>query len=89
MIHDVSAGSFGKVEEIKSSAKQTDKLNKQLFTRMAKRLGHPSNYILDMLDTKKHAEWFLPAREAKKHNITNELRVPQFQIDLKLEMEFI
>jgi len=89
MIHDVSGGAFGKIEEIKSSVKQADKLNKQLFVRMAKRLGHSSNYVLDMLDTKKHAEWFLSAREAKKHNIVNELRIPQFQIDLKLEMSFV
>jgi len=88
MIHDVSNFSWGKVEEIKSSAKQTDKLNKQVFTRMAKRIGHPPNFILEMLDAKKHAEWYLSAREAKKHNIANELRIPEFNVQIKVEMEF-
>lgn len=88
MIHDMSAGAIGKIEELKSSVQQSDRQNKRLFTRMAKRLGHPGDYILKMLDTKKHAEWYLSAREARKQNIANELRVPKFTVDIKVEMNF-
>ena len=79
MIHDVSTMAFGKVEELKADARESDRLNKKLYTMMARNCGKPDNYFLDLIHDKGHADWFLEAEEAKEHNIVQQLRVPNLK----------
>lgn len=76
MIHDVSTMAFGKVEELKADARESDRLNKKLYVMMARNCGKPDNYFLDLIHDKGHADWFLEAEEAKEHNLVQQLRVP-------------
>ena len=76
MIHDVSTMAFGKVEELKADARESDRLNKKLYTMMARNCEKPDNYFLDLIHDKGHADWFLEAEEAKEHNIIQQIRVP-------------
>ncbi len=76
MIHDVSTMAFGKVEELKADAREAERLNKKLYTMMARNCEKPDNYFLDLIHDKGHADWFLDADEAKEHNIVQQLRVP-------------
>jgi ATP-dependent protease ClpP protease subunit len=46
MIHDVASGQWGKNEEIKASAAETDRLNKKILSMMAKNCGKPDDYFL-------------------------------------------
>lgn len=89
MIHDLSAGVGGKNEEIKANARQADRLQKQIFKLMAKNCGQESDYFLDMSHEKSHAEWYLSAVEAKKHKIVNQIRVPNFEINVSVEMKLV
>lgn len=86
MIHDVSSMHYGKNEELKSNAKQTDKLQKEIFGLMATNCGHPADYFLNIIHEKAHAEWYLTAQEAKKHKIVNHIKVPIFKIKLSLNI---
>ena len=79
MIHDVSTMAFGKVEELKADARESDRLNKKLYTMMARNCGKADNYFLDLIHDKGHADWFLEAEEAKEHNIVQQLRVPSLK----------
>ena len=88
MIHDVSSMKWGKNEELKASAKQTDKLHKQVFHLLAKNCGHSKDYFLDMIHEKSHAEWYLGATESKKHNIINHIHIPQFNVSVAVDIEF-
>ena len=45
MIHDVSSMGFGKVEEIKADAAETERLNQKLYTMMAENCGHHKDYF--------------------------------------------
>ena len=76
MIHDVSTMAFGKVEELKADAREAERLNKKLYTMMARNCEKSDNYFLDLIHDKGHADWFLDAEEAKEHNIVQQLRVP-------------
>jgi len=89
MIHDVSSMAWGKVEEIKVSAEETDRLNKIVYTMMARNCGKKDDYFLKKVHTKGHADWFLDAEEAKKHGMANQLRVPKLSIsvDVNIELE--
>jgi len=88
MIHDVSSWTAGKNEEIQSSAAQTDKLNKKIFEIMAVNCGHEKSYFLNKLFQKHHAEWYLSAKEAKKENIIQHIKIPSFNIEVNLNIDF-
>lgn len=88
MIHDVSAMKFGKNEELQASARQIDKLQKQVFHLMAKNCGQEDDYFLKILHEKSHAEWYLTAAEAKKHRIVNHVKVPEFKVSVKVDIAF-
>ena len=81
MIHDVSSMAWGKVEDIKVSAEETDRLNQKIYTMMAENCGNHKDYFLDIVHDKGHADWFLEADECKKHNIANHLKIPELKIE--------
>ena len=43
--------------------------------------------LLKIVDKKKHADWFLDADEAKKHNLANQIRLPTMNIDVNVDIE--
>ena len=88
MIHDVSSMERGKVEEVKASAEETERLNKKIYHMMAENCGQHKDYFLDIVHEKGHADWFLEADECKKHNLANHLRVPELKIETKVSFSF-
>ena len=88
MIHDVSSMDHGKVEEIKASAEETERLNQKIYTMMAENCGQHQDYFLDIVHEKGHADWFLEADECKKHGLANHLRVPELKIETKVTFKF-
>ena len=87
MIHDVSSMDWGKVEELKAGAKEADRLNKAIYTMMAQNCGKDDDYFMDIVDKKKHADWFIDSKEAVKHNLANHLRIPTMDIDISVKIK--
>jgi len=88
MIHDVSSMNLGKIEEIKAGAEETERLNQKVYQMMAENCGHHKDYFLDMIHEKGHADWFLDADEARKHNLANHLHIPEMKIETKVNFKF-
>ena len=88
MIHDVSSWAHGKIEELKADVKEADRLNGIVYKMMAQNCGKADNYFIKLMDKKKHADWYLDADEAKKHNLANHLRVPKLSIDISVGIGF-
>ena len=88
MIHEVSAMAWDKIEEMKASTAEADRLNKKIFEMMAKNCGHPKNYFLDIVHDKGHADWFLSADECIKHNLANHAHIPELKIETRVSFEF-
>lgn len=86
MIHDVSSMEVGKVEEIKASAEETERLNQLVYKAMAKNCGHPAKYFLNLVHQRGHADWYLDAREAKKHDLVSHLRLPTLYVDIDVKI---
>ena len=89
LIHQVSAGAFGKIEEIKNKAAETDRLNKVLFSIMDKNAGKPPGYFWDLIHVNDHADIFLTAEDVIKHGLADHVRVPTLvtSIDVKFELK--
>ncbi len=88
MIHDVSSMGWGKVEEIKASAEETDRLNQKIYSMMAENCGHHSDYFLDIVHDKGHSDWFLEYDECLKHNLANHGYVPDFTVSIQVKFGF-
>jgi len=88
MIHDVSSMEIGKVEEIKASAEETERLNQKIYSMMAENCGHHKDYFLDIVHEKSHADWFLEGGECKKYNLANHLHIPELKIKATVDFEF-
>ena len=85
MIHDVSSYAFGKIEDLKSDAREADRLNKKVYTMMARNCGKPDDYFTKLIHDKGHADWFLDAKEAKKHGLINHTRMPEMNIKVTVD----
>tara|TARA_B100000683_G_scaffold14514_1_gene14766 strand:- start:507 stop:1109 length:603 start_codon:yes stop_codon:yes gene_type:complete len=88
MIHDVSSMDWGKVEELKAGAYEADRLNEKVYKMMAQNCGKKDDYFMKIVDKKKHADWFLDAEEAKKHDLAQHLRVPKIAIKVSVDIDF-
>lgn len=86
MLHEVSSFSFGKVEEIKSDAGETDRLNKLIFHKLDANCGQDRGHFLKLVHEKSHADWFLTAKEAKKHRLIDHVGVPSLTCKVNVEI---
>ncbi len=89
MIHDISSFHFGKNEEIQSSAREVNRLQKKVFRLMAKNCGHKDHdYFLKLIHEKSHANWYLTPITAKKHNLINHIGVPTLTTKVSVVSSF-
>ena len=88
MIHDVSSGGYGKIEELKADVAEAERLDEKIFTMMARNCGKKDDFFKKKVFNKKHADWFMDADEAKKHGIVNHLRVPKLNIKVEVDIDF-
>lgn len=88
MIHEVSSGSHGKIEEIKADANEANRLNDKIFKMMANNCGKDDEYFKRIVHERNHADWFLDAEEARNHGLVNHIRVPKFETKVTVESIF-
>ncbi len=86
MIHDVSSGGRGKVEEVKADAAEADRLDQKIYKMMSQNCGKKDDYFKKIVHKKGHADWFLDSGECKKHNVCNHIRVPELSIRITSEI---
>jgi ATP-dependent Clp protease, protease subunit len=88
MIHDVSSGGHGKIEELKADVAEAERLDETIFTMMARNCGKKDDYFKKKVFNKKHADWFMSATTAKKHGLVNHLRTPSLTIRVEVDIDF-
>ena len=89
LIHDVSSWTFGKVEEVKADAAETERCNKIIYQIMDRNCGHEDGYFQKLVHDRSHADWYLTADEAKEHNIVNHVRIPRFEVKVSSETKLV
>lgn len=85
MIHEVSSMTWGKVSDIRSDSAETSRLNSRLFRILADRCNQDPEYFLELVHEKNHADWFLTASQAKKHNLVDNVKIPKMDITLSVD----
>ena len=87
MIHDVSSGRQGKVEELKASAEESERLNKKVYIMMARNIGKADDFFVKKIHDKGHADWYLDAAECKAIGLANHLRIPTLSVNIDVDIE--
>jgi ATP-dependent Clp protease, protease subunit len=88
MIHDVSSGAYGKIEEIKANAAESERLNDQVYEMMARNCGQPDEFFKEKVHAIGHADLYVAPKDAKEWNLANHLRLPKLDININVEMKF-
>jgi len=89
MIHSAwEAGISGNADEVKVNAEELMRLNRKVLEILSVNCGHPKDYVHKIMNAKKNTDWFLSPREAKRHNIVNEIRIPEFHLEIISKVEF-
>lgn len=83
LIHQVSGGAFGKVEDIEVSAAHTTALNKQLMGILSKNCGHDAGYFSRELMKNGNADLYYTPKQAVAHGIANVIKTPLFKVEVK------
>ena len=88
MIHDVSSGGRGKIEELKADVAEADRLDEKIFTMMARNCGKKDDYFKKKVFNKKHADWFMDAAEAKAPRTSKPTQATQMKIKVDVDIDF-
>jgi len=88
MLHDASMMTGGKNEEIKSDAKELDRLNTLIFKLIAKNCGQKDGFFIKLVHEKGHADWYLTAKDAKKYKICTNIGIPEMSVDVSVNYFF-
>lgn len=79
LIHDVSSMVGGKAGDIAVEAAEVERLNKLLFTMLAKNAGKPDDYFTNLIFSKGRTDVYFTPEEALKHNLVNKIGDPQLR----------
>lgn len=76
MIHEISGGAVGHIDDIKVDAEESVRLNMQIMSQLAAKM----NMTYDQLKAKIHVDgrrdWYLTAEEAKACGLVEEVGIP-------------
>lgn len=87
MIHDVSSGQYGKVEELKANAEESDRLNEEVYKMMARNCGHADNFFIKKVHDRGRSDWYIASKEAKKLKLADHIRVPKMSVNINVNIE--
>lgn len=85
MIHEVSGGAGGKVNEIIADGNEAMELNNELFEALSLHCGWSKDYFHRLIHKKSHADWYLKADELKKRHIIDVIGTPQLTTTVTIE----
>lgn len=88
MIHDVAAGASGKIEELKVSANEAQRLQDQIFSMLDENCGKEKGYFDKEIKSRGRADWFLNSKETKKLGLANHIGNPSFNIEFIVNETF-
>jgi ATP-dependent Clp protease protease subunit len=89
MIHEVSGGAIGNIDDIKNSVDETDRLNLQLMSFIADRCNMSYKQLKQILKDNDGRELYLTAEQAKEFGIVDFIGTPSIQPIIAYEVESV
>lgn len=89
MLHNIGGLAYGKEPDIQVSAKETARLQKYFYGKMAQNCGHKKDYFLKLIKDSGNTDVFLTPKEAVKHNLVNQIKLPQLHTAIAIVNEMV
>lgn len=83
MFHRVSGGSLGNPDDMKTDAKETERLEKFIFEEVSKNIGRPKGWLFDQLKKNNFSDWYLNGDEALESKVATGIGIPQFTFGIE------
>lgn len=87
MIHEVSNGMHGKVEEIKVDAAETERLNRWALSCLDQNAGKTPGHFAKLIHDRAHADWYLTPEELVSQGLADHIRIPSFHTTVSVSFE--
>jgi len=88
LVHNVSSGMEGKLPFLVIEVEETRRLDTLLFTTMARNVGKPDNFFIDLLKSKGGVDLYLSPTEAMEMGLVNHIKVPELKTKISLTTTF-
>lgn len=86
LLHDISnEPGESKVEDLKTNAREVERLSKDLWTMMETNIKKPKGFLSKQNQSRHHADWYLTAQEALKIGLVNRIGIPLFEVVSRLD----
>lgn len=79
MIHEASGGALGHVDDVKTDAKEFDRLNLQIMTMIANRCGKTYEQLKSLIRDNDGRDLYLTAQQAKDIGLVDFIGLPQIR----------
>jgi ATP-dependent protease ClpP protease subunit len=88
MFHRVSAGSFGNPDDMKTDAKESERLEKFIFEEVSKNIGRPKGWLFEQLKKNNFSDWYLNGDEALEMKVATKIGIPQFTFGIETRFSY-
>ena len=76
MVHEISSGTFGKMNDIQTSTENLHRLNDTIFMLLDKYSGGKKGAIRNKMMANGNADWYLTPKEYKKMGLIDHVKLP-------------
>lgn len=88
MFHQVNGEEGGNLSDREAILAHDKYINRIMNEKMSLQLGHDKEYFTRMLEEANNCDLYLTAKEAKKRNIINHIKIPSFDVSLEYSCKF-
>ena len=89
MVHDVSSGHDGKIEEIKADAKETERLQALVFAMLDRNAGKAPGFFEQEVQKRGRADWYLTPKQAVAVGLVDHVGLPTYRTIVTVRQEII
>lgn len=90
LIHEAATYTAGKTTDVEAASKALKDLNDRTFKELASYCGHDDkNFFLNYIASKKNADVYLSAKEAKKLKLIDHIGVPHLETTITVETNLL
>ena len=89
MIHEASGGAMGSADDIKTDAKEFDRLNLQLMTMIASKCGKTYNELKSIIRDNEGRDLYLTAKQALDFGLIDFIGLPQIRPMITYSVECV
>jgi len=88
MMHDIGSGQWGKIEELRSSFKETERLQLKVLSEVDKNCGQEPGFFEKMIHSKGRADWFIEPNDALDMGMCDKIGNPDMHMQTKVDISF-